>query len=109
MNRFLHRHLLLPAFESLLKRRKTFGYQRELEHSQWLGWSEIEAKQFESLRGLLAHAYENCPYYRDAWLARGLDPRGLRELWDFSRWPVIDRATITANRERMRSRLHAGR
>jgi phenylacetate-CoA ligase len=106
MNRLLHRHILVPTFETLVKRRKTLGYLRELEQSQWLGRSEVEGRQLDALGRLLAHAHENCPYYGETWRNQKLDPRALRKLSDFCDWPIVDRSTITANRERMRSRIH---
>lgn len=103
MNRFLHRHVLLPLFESGLKRRKVFPYWRELERSQWLSPAELELRQFDSLRRLLAHASASCPYYREEWLRRGLTLGDLREPSDFWRWPLVTREDIRANRLRMRS------
>src|SRR5687767_14467657 len=105
MHRLLHRHVLLPAFETLIKRRRTFSYLRELERTQWLSRREIEAIQLEALRRLLAHALDNSPYYGCVWRARGCDPRGGESLGDFQRWPTIDRATINANRAQMRAAL----
>jgi phenylacetate-CoA ligase len=105
VRRLLHRHVLLPAFETLIKRRRTFAYMRELERSQWLSRAELDAAQFDALRRLLGHAWEHCPYYRGVWQEHGCDPSRLRGLQDFERWPTIDRATITANRADMRSRV----
>ncbi|MDB5357462.1 MAG: CapK related-protein [Phycisphaerales bacterium] len=104
MQRFIHRHVLLPAFEGLYKRRRTFSYLKELERSQWLGKLELDAIQFRGLQLLLSHAFENSDYYRREWQELGLNPRTLSNFGDFSRWPVIDRGIIRANRERMRSR-----
>jgi phenylacetate-CoA ligase len=101
---FVHRHLLLPAFETGLKRRKTLRYWRELERTQWLGARELAERQLMGLRGLLSHAFANCPYYRSDWSRRGLDPARVRSLEDFAAWPVIDRETIRAHRFEMRAR-----
>lgn len=103
MKQFLFRHLLLPAFESGFKRRKTLRYWSQLERSQWRSAAEIEAEQHESLRNLIAHAQAHCPYYRDAWARLGLTPEMLKSRSEFSRWPIIDRETIRANRDRMKS------
>jgi phenylacetate-CoA ligase len=94
--------MLIPLFETGIKRRKTFRYWKELECSQWLSRSEIETLQFEALRRLVAHAFANCPYYRNAWLKSGLDPKNLNHPEDFGAWPIIDRETILLNRLAMR-------
>src|SRR5947209_20273194 len=100
MRNFLRRHILLPAFETLLKGRKTFAYWRELEQSQWLPRAQIEALQWNGLRRLLTHAAQSCPYYRETWLERSLTLRQLNTLSDFSSWPVIDREVVRENRVR---------
>ena len=94
MNRFIHRSILLPAFETVLKRRKTFRYWAELERTQWLAHASIEALQFRALRRLVSHAFERCPYYRESWARLGLLPNRLTSTTDIQRWPVIDRDTI---------------
>ncbi len=104
MHRLIHRHLLLPAFESGLKRRNTFRYWRSLESSQWLPSAAIASIQLQALQRLLIHAQANCPYYAQRWAEAGLDPAGVESLEDFAAWPTIDRQTITANRTAMRAR-----
>ncbi len=103
MNRFIHRHILLPGFETGMKRRRTFGYWRELERSQWLTPPELEAVQFRALSRLVTHAYDRCPYYRGAWDRLGLHPRQLIHAAGFAAWPVIDRDTIREHRVAMRA------
>lgn len=103
MIRFIYSHILLPAFESGFKRRKTLRYWGDLERSQWGSLAEIEARQFDSLRTLVLHAQTHCPYYRDAWACLGLNPEALASRAEFSRWPIIDRETIRANRQAMRA------
>jgi phenylacetate-CoA ligase len=109
MNYLLHRHLLLPGFETAFKRRKTFGYWAELERSQWRSREAIAGLQFQALRRLFEHAYANCPYYRQAWNTLGLHPNQLTEPADIARWPVIDRDTIRASRDDMRSAVRGRR
>ena len=103
MLEFVYRRLLIPAFESGVKGRRTFGYWRQLEESQLLPVEELGIRQMALLRNLLAHAAANCPYYGDAWHRGGLDPRQPRSQEDFSDWPVIDRDTIRTHRPAMRA------
>ncbi|HEY2253168.1 MAG TPA: phenylacetate--CoA ligase family protein [Planctomycetaceae bacterium] len=98
----IYRRLLIPAFESGIKRRKTFAYWRQLERSQWLGPDKLRDLQLAALQKLLAHAGASCPYYRDAWQTLGFDPQEVYSIADFQRWPVIDRETIRQNRGQMR-------
>ncbi|HQY89677.1 MAG TPA: hypothetical protein PK402_13575, partial [Tepidisphaeraceae bacterium] len=103
MTAFFHRHILLPAFETLFKRRKTFAYWAELERTQWLPRKEIESLQFDALRRLAAHAYDHCPYYRQTWDSHGLHPKQLQSPTDFAQWPVITREEIRQHRTKMRA------
>jgi phenylacetate-CoA ligase len=103
MQRFLHRHILLPAFETGFKRRRTFRIWKELEASQWLSRPELQEQQLIALRNLLCHAFVNCPYYQEVWLQHGLNPRKVHSFQDFERWPIIDRDTIRAHRLKMRA------
>ncbi len=102
MNRFIHRSILLPAFETVIKRRKTFRYWAGLERTQWLPRAQIEEIQFQALRRLVEHAYQHCRYYRQTWDQLGVQPSQLKTPADIGRWPVIDRDTIREHREAMR-------
>src|SRR6185295_4048496 len=103
MTRFLHRHILLPGFETGLKRRKTMPYWRRLEQTQWLSRPAIDELQFRALERLLGHAHQSCPYYRRTWDRLGLILRSLHSTADLARWPIIDRDTIREHRLAMRS------
>src|SRR5689334_17966197 len=98
MQQFLYGSLLLPAFERLVKGRRTFRYWRELERSQWYSRPELERIQFERLEQLVRHAFAHCPYYRGLWQERGLHPRRLQSLDDWQRWPLLRREDVSANR-----------
>src|SRR6184192_89773 len=91
------------GYERVVKRRSTYQYWDELEKTQWLPRAELERIQFRALQRLIAHAYANCPYYRESWQALGLSPERLRTPADFLRWPTIDRDTIRTHRARMRA------
>lgn len=108
MSRFLHRHLLLPAFETLYKGRQTLRHWAHLERTQWLAPEAIASIQFDGLRRIVRHAYETSPYYREDWRRRGLHPRMLRSMADFVHWPQIDRETVRSCRPSMRSNAVQG-
>jgi phenylacetate-CoA ligase len=105
MQRFLYGRILVPAFETLLKGRKTFRYWKALERSQWLSPADLESLQFEALRRLVPHAFAHCPYYREEWQRRGLDPTRLQTPEDFLDWPVIDGEAVRQSRFKMRAKV----
>jgi phenylacetate-CoA ligase len=103
MLEFIHRHILIPAFETGIKRRNTLAYWRELERTQWLSRAELEQMQFRSLQKLMCHASEHCPYYQNEWRSLGLNAGDLKQSSDFSDWPVITRETVRQHRHAMRA------
>src|SRR5947209_3871696 len=103
MSRFFNRYVVMPCFETLWKRRGTFGHLANLERTQWLSRAELDALQLAALKKLLAHAAANCTYYRDSWGASGLDPEQVETVEDFRRWPVIDRDVVRAHRMELRA------
>ena len=54
----------------------------------------LEAWQARRLRALVAHAYENVPYYRGLFDSVGLRPRHIQTLRDLVRIPITTRADL---------------
>ena len=103
------RHVLYPAYESGIMRRRTLRYLREYERNQRLPAERIEALQWAKLQRLLAHCWDNVPYYRERWQALGIeDPQDIRSREDYARLPALTKAEIRANASRLVSRVHAG-
>lgn len=98
-----YRRVLLPAFETGYKRRKTLGYLGQLEQSQWWEPGRLARAQAAALQRLLQHAARHCPYYREQWQRLDLRPEEFRERADFHRWPIVDKAVIRENRPAMRA------
>lgn len=99
----LYAKLLIPAFESGWHRRGTLGYLRELAANQWRTASELRNQQLDSLRNVIRHAEESCPYYQHEWAKLGLSTQNLGSLADFEEWPLVTRETIHEHRQQMRS------
>ena len=89
-------------YEGTFQGRNTFRYWEELEESQWLPRAELERRQLESLRRLLAHTYQNSPYYRREWGRLGLKPEMVQSLVDYARWPLLTKEVIRGNRPEIR-------
>lgn len=101
----IYRHLLLPFFDGVIKRRRTLKYWKLAEESQWWTREQLESFQWTALERLLCHAATTCPYYHDDWENRGLTARKLKSWDDFRLWPVISRETIRRHRLVMRTTL----
>lgn len=79
-------------------------YLREFEHTQFLPLDELRNLQWQRLRGLLQHAYQQCPFYRQRFAEVGLVPTDLRSLEDLRALPVLEKRDIQVNGARMVAR-----
>jgi phenylacetate-CoA ligase len=52
---------------------------------------EVAALQLDRLKWTLRHAYENVPFYRNAFDRRGVHPSDLRELTDLANFPFTEK------------------
>ena len=98
-----YRRLIIPGFESALKRRKTFRFWRELEESQWWSREQLEVLQLRRLRKLIEHCFKHSPYYNDLWTSQGLSLRDLQSLSDIRKWPVTSREVMRDHADKIGS------
>lgn len=104
----LFRGVLFPLYESGLRRRHTVRYLREYERNQWLPPERIAAIQWEKLQKLLAHCWNEVPYYRRRWSEAGIEPGDIRTLEDFARLPLLTKQDIRQNYEDIHARSLRG-
>lgn len=94
--------LLFPLHERL-KGHKTVAVLRHMEDTQWWAPERIEALRLERLRILLEHATQYVPYYREQMRALGLHPAEIRSMAALAQLPLLDKPTIRANQEHLKS------
>lgn len=91
-------NLLLSTFSARLSRERYGGRYAEfrelLDQSQWWDQARMRAWQEERLRRVLAHAYEQVPYYRESFRSVGYDPARFRGQEDLARLPVLERDVV---------------
>jgi len=96
MMKMLSRHIFVPLLEGRVHG-NTFKCLRELQRTQWLTREEIQQLQQERLQALIAHAYENVPYYRRIFQERGLSPSDIKTTGDLTKLPVLTRQDVRDN------------
>src|SRR5262245_25433147 len=74
---------------------------REFERTQFLSADELRAIQEQRLRELLVHAYRNCPHYRERFEDAGIRPQDVRSLDDIPLLPVLEKADIQQQGQRI--------
>jgi phenylacetate-CoA ligase len=88
------RHVLFPAYEVGLRRRRTLAYLAEYQRDQWLAPEQIMALQWQRLQRLLEHCQREVPYYRRRWHELGIVAADIRNLDDYAKLPVLTKADI---------------
>jgi phenylacetate-CoA ligase len=87
----LVRNLFLPLALWKAGETRQLTYMREFERTQWLPEADIRDLQYRRLRVLLAHAYEQCPFYRQSLDRAGLVPHDVRCLEDLRALPALEK------------------
>jgi phenylacetate-CoA ligase len=95
--------VLFPLQEKV-KKHHSVSLRRELERTQWLARGKIEALQIERLRGFLTRVGRDVPYYSQLFADCGFDPASIASIADLGRLPFLDKPTIRANLESIKSR-----
>ncbi|KPJ69814.1 hypothetical protein AMJ44_02240 [candidate division WOR-1 bacterium DG_54_3] len=108
MHKNLVKYVIFPVHEKILGR-KTFQYLQELEILQDSTPQELEALKFRKLRSLLIHAEENVPFYRERFVKADFSPARMKDIEDFKILPVLTKAEIRQNLDRMKWKGCPGR
>lgn len=101
MYEVLFKHLFFPAYETVVRRRRTTAYIEEYERNQWLDRKSLDALQLRKLNDLLEHCWRNVPFLARHWRDHGLQHSPLSAVSELSRYPVLTKAQITANYDGM--------
>lgn len=94
------KHLIFPLHERLC-RRSTYPALKALEQLQWMSPGENRGLQLRKLRALLTHAQQHIPFYRERFAVAGFEPQDLNEVKDLSHLPLLSKADIRENLDRM--------
>lgn len=104
----LYRLFLLPFYETLLRKRNTLLYLKELERQQWLSLQELRKIQWRELKQLLEHAYQNVPYYQNIFQKLRIIPADIQSPRDFEKLPITDKQIIKENYEELIAKNYYG-
>jgi phenylacetate-CoA ligase len=86
-----YRKALMPAWESVIRKRPTLSYLHRLEQSQWYSLDELHALELQELKKLVSHAYTNVPYYKRRFRELGFESADLKTLDDLELLPLLGR------------------
>ncbi len=97
------RHVLYPAWETGLRRRRTLAYMAEYRRDQWLTPEQIAGLQWQRLKRLLEHCEREVPYYRRRWRELGIVVADIRNMDDYARLPLLTKADIRLNLDELKA------
>lgn len=94
--------VLFPLHE-FLKKHSSVSVRKSMEQTQWFSPEKIVQLQVEKLRQLLTNANMDVPYYRKLFAELNFQPGKINSLADLQRLPFLDKSTIRAHLEELKS------
>lgn len=76
----VYRQIIFPFYDSVIRRRKTYSYYREISGAPYLPVDELERMRRERLGSLLEYCGAKVPFYRRLFAERGFDPAGVDDV-----------------------------
>ena len=77
--------------------RHVYRHRKYLEKSQWFRKEDIMRLQTKRVKALLAHAFENVPFYNESFKSVGFHPSHFRTLDDLCKLPVLRKSDVRGN------------
>jgi phenylacetate-CoA ligase len=96
----LSKHVAWPLWE-IDNGTRVLPALRELERSQWLSSDELAHRQWVKLKRIVSDAYASVPYYRALFDRAGIHPSAITSLEEFARIPVLTKADIQRDGDRL--------
>ena len=82
------------SFVQALRKERVLECLNELERSQRYSPEELKELQWQKLKRLLAHAYENVPYYQKRFAETGIKPNDIVVPDDLLKIPILTKDDI---------------
>lgn len=92
-NHFIQEQIILPLSD-MLTGQSVSKYLRFLQKSRYWSREQIDKFQNQRLKLLIAHAYENVPFYREEMDKLQLTPADIRTKDDLHLLPIVTKAMI---------------
>lgn len=91
---WLFKNAILPSFEKLKKKQLLNQYHDYQSHLQWDS-EQLAAFQWQQLTALLAHAFEQCDFYKTSWQAAGIENvSDIKSMADFAKLPLVTKDLV---------------
>lgn len=96
------KYISAPLIRNTLIRNEEFlNYYRLLENRELLSQEKIKQYQFEQLKKILIHSYQNVPYYTDLFRSISFDPVNFTDFKQMENIPFLTRDIIVSNFDKL--------
>ncbi|HSG27129.1 MAG TPA: hypothetical protein VLA34_01525 [Candidatus Krumholzibacterium sp.] len=96
----VYRNVIFPLYDSVLRRRSTWKYYREISSAPYMQPEELERLRQERLSRLIEYCGSKVPFYRELFREKGIDPSS-----DIRDVRVLADRGVTVTKEDLRERL----
>ena len=86
------------------RKTETVKVYNKIIKTQWLSKEELNQIQFETLKKLLLHSFNNVPYYTKLFNDYGFNPEKFNDFSDLKVLPLINKDVIRANFEKLKAK-----
>ncbi len=96
--------MLVGALRKLLfslRGNNKFSRFEELKNLQYLSQEKIRELQFTELSKVISHAYTTTEYYKEVFTSLGIKPSDIRSFEDYAKLPILTKALMQDNLERL--------
>jgi phenylacetate-CoA ligase len=92
--------IIAPAW-AMYERSPYLAVCSELDSRQFISLDERMAHQWEKLRSIVKHAWEQCKFYRDRFTVAGFNPEDLRTPDDLKTIPILSKNDVREHGKEM--------
>lgn len=80
-----------------LRGEKVFEVLKQIEKTQWYDKEKIQAMQWQKIKKIITHAYNNVPYYRNKFTGAGVKPDHIQDWNDLLYIPILTKDDLRNN------------
>ena len=100
---------IMQLYEKVIKKRKILDYRHFLEDSQWWHREKVLKFQWQELKKLLSHAYNEVPYWQQVFENLSITSKDINSYSEFQKLPIITKEDIRNNKGAMIAKNYLGK
>jgi phenylacetate-CoA ligase len=106
---WLFRRVLYPLYEERLRGRRTLRWMQDMMARDSWPREQLARYQLEQMKGLLSHAHQQVPWYRERMDEAGFVPEDMTACEQVAALPVLTKALVKEHYQELIARDYRGR